>query len=118
MRRKLVIGFTAISLGLIFTFASVAFARTSDSQSCSYFGFQLQDVERGLPLPYLTIKPSTSLCNSVEPLSVLWTGNAYHEQSIVNAAIDVVVWSLLSGVGILGFERLIKRDRLRRSANK
>ena len=94
--------------GAILTLGSVAIARKSplsSSQSHIFCSRDLRQVDRGFPLPFLTIKPSVSLCQPVDRLSVVWQGNAYHKESFQAAAVDFVFWSGLSATGLLGFIR-------------
>lgn len=86
----------AISLvvGLLLTAYGIFITHKESSKSCGDLG--LTDVQRGYPLSYLSLKPSTSLCNSVESLSILKEGNAYHEEFYKNLLADIVLWSALT----------------------
>jgi hypothetical protein len=99
MRNNLPLLLAAIASGALLTLGSAAIARKSQmSWPCSD---HLLQVDRGFPLPFITLKPSVSLCQSVERLSVLWEGNAYHKESVVAAAVDFVFWSAFSAAGLL-----------------
>jgi hypothetical protein len=108
MRSKLLLLVAVVISGAILTLASVAIARKSplsSSQSHIFCSRDLRQVDRGFPLHFITLKPSVSLCQPVDQLSVLWEGNAYHKEFIVAAAVDFVFWSGLSAAGLLGFMR-------------
>ena len=104
MRSKfLLLAAIIIVSGAMLTLGSVVIAQKSPlPESC--LG-RLHQADRGFPLHFLTLKPSVSLCESVDQLSVVWKGNAYHEESIATAAVDFVFWSGLSAAGLLGFKR-------------
>lgn len=82
-----------LALGVALTGASLLYARKTESTvSCEWTS--LNQVERGFPFPMIEINPSVSLCNSVESITVLWRGNAIHQQMTGNAFLNVVFWSV------------------------
>jgi len=93
----------SLVLGTILTTATLLVNRKSSFEGCE--GLGLHQVQKGLPLPLILVRPSMSICNSVEPISILWKGNAYHEQYATNAIVDIVVWSAISASGILGLTK-------------
>jgi hypothetical protein len=94
----------AIVLGIIFTSVTLLVNRQSSFDGCEEFG--VHQVQKGFPLPIILVRPSVSLCNPVESISILWEGNAYHEQYPMNTLTDLIFWSGISFLGILGFIRL------------
>lgn len=84
----------SLLVGLLLTAYSIFIIVKEPSKSCADLG--LNDVQRGYPFSYLSIKPSVSLCNSVESISILKEGNAYHEEFYKNFLVDVVLWSALA----------------------
>lgn len=103
MRSKFLLLVAILVSGALLTLGSTAIARKSPvPESC--LG-RLHQVDRGFPLHFLTLKPSVSLCEPVDQLSILWEGNAYHKEFIAAAAVDFVFWSGLSAAGLLSFRR-------------
>jgi hypothetical protein len=103
MRSKVLLLVAILVSGAILTLGSTVIARKSPlPEPC--LG-RLQQVRRGLPLSFLTLEPSVSLCEPVDRLSVVWEGNTYHKESIVAVAVDFVFWGGLSAVGLLGLRR-------------
>jgi hypothetical protein len=103
MRNKSLLLVAIVTSGVILTLGSVVIARKSPlPESC---GGRLYQVDRGFPLSFLALKPSVSLCEPVDRLSILWEGNAYHKEYVIATAVDFVFWSGLSATGLLGLRR-------------
>lgn len=108
MKKKMFLGLLVILCGLVLTIGSVAFSRKAAFDNpCR--GPELKQVKRGFPLPYLHIEPSESICQSVESLSILVKGNAFHEQYPSGFVIDFVYWSGLSAM--VGLVAMYVRER-------
>ncbi len=93
-KKLLPVLFVLVVSGLL-TLGSLVYSRKELNDICTDYAFTeptLKTVQRGFPLPYLLLKPSVSLCQPVESLSVLRFGNAYHEQYYVNAAVNYLFW--------------------------
>ncbi len=95
-----------LTFACLLTAATLLFNRQSSFEGCEVSG--LHQVKKGLPFPIILVRPSVSLCNSVEPISILWKGNAYHEQYPLGLAADIVFWSVLSASALVGFKELKK----------
>lgn len=105
MKSKVLLLVAILVCGAILTLESTVIARKSPLPPDHYCLGHLQQVDRGFPLRFITLKPSVSLCQSVDRLSILWEGNAYHKEFIGAAVVDFVFWSSLSAAGLLGFMR-------------
>lgn len=92
MKRQATFILLAIVSGFVLTFASVVVSRSLPFSFC-----ELNESAKGFPLPIILVAPSVSLCNDVSSISVLWEGNASHQEYMGNFAIDLVFWSSLSG---------------------
>lgn len=84
----------SLAIGFLFTGLGILAVDKTASQSCPDIG--MKDVQRGYPLPYIKITPSTSLCNSVESMWIFTDGNAGHQESYRNFGIDIALWSMLA----------------------
>lgn len=106
MKKKILLILAALTAGLVLTSATLLFNKKSSFDGCE--GFGLHQVQKGLPLPIILVRPSVSLCNSVESISILWEGNAYHEQYPLNIFVDVMFWSVISALVAASFTKLRK----------
>lgn len=127
MKHKIIYILSAVFLGLLITVASATFNRKENFREATYRSQghtgvapesdypspcdELNQVRKGFPLAYILVKPSVSICNSVEPVAVLWLGNAYHEEYPLYFVADVIFWSCLSGLGIYVFYRVRHHPR-------
>jgi len=93
MKTKLKSALIVVVLGFALTLLSAVVNQKMAFKPC---GGSLSQVKKGFPLSYILVKPSESLCNSVEPISILWQGNAFHEEYPVNFLADFIFWSALS----------------------
>ena len=93
MKKQLKSALIVLILGFALTLLSAVVNQKMAFKPC---GGSLSQVKKGFPLSYILVKPSESLCNSVEPISILWQGNAFHEEYPVNFLGDFIFWSALS----------------------
>jgi hypothetical protein len=103
MKKRILFVLAILALGTLLTAATLLFNQKSSFEGCG--GFGLHQVKKGLPLPVILVRPSVSLCNSVEPISILWEGNAYHEQYPLNIVVDVIFWSGISALAVVSFRK-------------
>lgn len=64
----------------------------------------LSETNKGFPLPYLSLEPSVTSCNSVESPSILWKGNASHDENTPAFLADWLIWSGLFGLIIVALK--------------
>lgn len=94
-------------VGIIMTAFSLFYVQKTESTiTCEWTS--LNQVERGYPFPMVEINPSVSLCNPVESITVLWRGNAIHQEFIGNIAKNVIFWSVALAATITGSKVLTK----------
>lgn len=104
MKKRIRFALAILALGTLLTATTLLVNQKLSFNGCE--GSGLHQVKKGFPLPVILLRPSVSLCNSVEPISILWEGNAYHEEYMHNLLINVLFWSGVTALAIGGFIKI------------